>query len=121
MRASPAPLLPPRTLFPAPPPLPPPFQLPLAPFGYPQPRRSFGQRTPQVPDNTSRCSQGYQASSSPSPFPSNALNPSPGRLVARAGGVDTRVPELAEEVLELDDIFDVLDNWDEYEKGAPPA
>jgi hypothetical protein len=41
--------------------------------------------------------------------------------VARAGGVDTRVPELAEEVLELDDIFDVLDNWDEYEKGAPPA
>ena len=34
--------------------------------------------------------------------------------MARAGGVDTRVPELAEEVLELDDIFDVLDNWDEY-------
>ena len=84
-------------------------------------RRATSQRTPQVPDNTSRCSQGYQASSSPSPFPSNALNPSPGRLVARAGGVDTRVPELAEEVLELDDIFDVLDNWDEYEKGAPPA
>jgi hypothetical protein len=86
----------------------------------PQPAESAADSFSELPHFEEEL-QGYQASSSPSPFPSNALNPSPGRLVARAGGVDTRVPELAEEVLELDDIFDVLDNWDEYEKGAPPA